>query len=174
MRPIKGSNFVSARTACSLGWGLLCALVLAPPILVSAGCHAAAVVYFLFSPVCHQLPDRSFALLGLPLAVCHRCAGIYLGLFLGSLLNHPWMHRSHAARRRWVLAATTPLVLDALLPFIGLWDNTGISRFATGLCFGIPIASLLVRGIAEWLNEAPWRRFALRDSSLSEASYEPR
>jgi uncharacterized membrane protein len=157
--------------ACA--WGVLCALILAPPVLASSGCPAAAALfYFFFSPVCHQMPERSFALLGLPLAVCHRCCGIYLGLFLGSLLKNPWMHRSPAARRGWVLAAMVPLVLDALLPYSGLWVNTSISRFATGLLFGILIASLLVRGIEEFLNEAPWQRFALGDSSLREASYE--
>jgi hypothetical protein len=82
------------------------------------------------------------------------------------------MHRSPETRRYWVLAATVPLVLDALLPYSGLWVNIGISRFATGFCFGIPVSSLLVRGIEEFFHEAPWQRFALGDSSLKEASYE--
>jgi uncharacterized membrane protein len=167
------SNFVCGRAVAACIWGLLCALILGPPVLVSAGCHtAAAVIYFFFSPVCHQMPERSFALLGVSLAVCHRCFGIYLGLLLGSLVNNPWMHRSPATRRRWILAATIPLVLDTLLPYCALWTNTGVSRFATGFCFGIPVASLLVRGIGEFLTEVPWRRFGLGDSSLKEASYE--
>ena len=118
------------------------------------------------------MPERSFALLGVSLAVCHRCCGIYLGLFLGSLMKDPWMHRSPLTRRRWVLAATVPLALDALLPYAGLWANTDLSRFITGLWFGIPTASLLVRGFEEFLNEAPWQRFALGDSSFRKASYE--
>jgi uncharacterized membrane protein len=151
----------------------VCALILAPPVFLSIGCPAAAaLVYFFFSPVCHQMPERSFAILGLPLAVCHRCFGIYLGLFVGSLMRQLWMHRTPEARRYWVLAAMVPLALDALLPYSGLWANTALSRFATGLLFGIPIASLLVRGIEEFFHEAPWPRFALGDSSLKEASYE--
>jgi hypothetical protein len=87
-------------------------------------------------------------------------------------MKNPWMHRSPAIRRGWVLAATVPLALDALLPYAGLWANTCLSRFIAGLWFGIPTASLLVRGIEELLNEAPWKRFALGDSSFRKASYE--
>jgi hypothetical protein len=87
-------------------------------------------------------------------------------------MKNPWMHRSPSTRRSWVLAATVPLALDALLPYAGLWANTGLSRFITGLWFGIPIASLVVRGIEEFLNEAPCQRFALGDSSFRKASYE--
>jgi uncharacterized membrane protein len=167
------SNLVSARSVAAGVWGALCALMLAPPVLASSGCPAAAaMIYFFFSPVCHQMPERSFALLGMPLAVCHRCCGIYLGLFLGALMKNQWMHRSPATRRGWVLAAMVPLALDALLPFAGLWANTVLSRFIAGLWFGLPTASLLVRGIEEFLNEAPWQRFSLGDSSFRKASYE--
>jgi len=110
--------------------------------------------------------------MGMPLAVCHRCCGIYLGLFLGSLMKNRWMHHSPVTRRGWVLAATIPLALDALLPYTGLWANTILSRFITGLWFGIPTASLLVRGIEEFLNEAPWQRFALGGSPFRKATYE--
>lgn len=169
------SNFVSARALVAGVWGILCGLIVAPPFLVSAGSDAAAaVIYIFFSPVCHQEPERSFALMGLALPVCHRCSGIYLGLLAGSLIPNPWIHRSTAARRRWILATAVPLVLDALLPYSGLWNNTDISRFATGLLFGIPVAALLVRGIEELHKEAPWRRFPYGDSSLTEASYERR
>jgi uncharacterized membrane protein len=173
MNHITRSNFVSARSVAAGVWCTLCAIIFAPPVFASAGSPAAAaIIYVLFSPVCHQTPERSFALLGFPLAVCHRCCGIYLGLFLGSLMKNPWMHRSPVTRRRWILAATIPLALDALLPYAGLWANTGLSRFITGLWFGIPTASLLVRGIEEFLNEAPWQRFALGSSSFRKASYE--
>jgi hypothetical protein len=87
-------------------------------------------------------------------------------------MKNPWMHRSPVTRRRWILAATIPLALDALLPYAGLWANTGFSRFMTGAWFGIPTASLLARGIEELLNEAPWQRFVLGGSSFRKASYE--
>lgn len=173
MRLFFKSNFVSARVITAGMSGVLCTLALAPPVILSAGFPlAAAAAYFFFSPVCHQMPDRSFAILGFPLAVCHRCLGIYLGLLAGSLIPIPWMHRSPATRRLWLLWAMAPIALDALLPWCGLWVNTGVSRFVTGLCFGIPAASLLVHALAEFFHEAPWQRFAFGESSLREAFYE--
>lgn len=169
------SYFLSARTIAVGMSGFLCALILAPPVLFSTGNSAtASVISFFFSPFCHQSADRSFMLLGFPLAVCQRCSGIYIGLFIGSILDSAWLHRSSALRRRWIIAATIPLALDALLPYCGLWASTDFSRFITGLCFGIFAAFLLVRGIGELLHEAPWRRFVFGDSNLRETSYEPR
>lgn len=39
---------------------------------------------YMFS--CHQQPDRSFWLLGYPIALCARCYGFYFGVILSSIL----------------------------------------------------------------------------------------
>ncbi len=39
----------------------------------------AVAVYFVGHLICHQLPARSFQLAGVPLPVCARCTGIYVG-----------------------------------------------------------------------------------------------
>jgi len=131
-------------------------MIVSAPALAARSYSAAAALYLFFSPVCHQIPSRSFMLAGHPFAVCHRCFGIYLGLFLGALpppsvycniLSYRW-------RRTWVVGATAPLLLDALLPFSGLWTNTFWSRFGTGLLFGIMASSLLACGMAELWNQA--------------------
>ncbi len=161
------ANSKRARTTLAGAWGVVCALILAAPILASHSCRAAAsVIYLYFSFICHQIPERSFALSGYTLAVCHRCTGIYLGLFLGSLVENHFIHRSPRGRRFWVLAASAPLFLDVLLPYTGLWTSTCLSRFFSGLLIGNVISSLLVRGAAEFLSEAPWRRLAVGDSHL--------
>ena len=132
--------------------GALFSLIPGAPFLSRHG-HPVlgASIYFFFSPVCHQFPHRSFFLDGLPWAVCHRCAGIYLGLFAGSLLPARWCASSLPVelRRRWALAASAPLVLDALLPYAGLWTNTPASRFATGSLFGVMLMTLLIPGATE-------------------------
>ena len=46
----------------------------------------AAGIYFLLDPACHQQPDRSFFINGLPMALCVRCTFIYLGMLIGLLL----------------------------------------------------------------------------------------
>jgi uncharacterized membrane protein len=157
----------SVRNLVAGAWGALCVLILAPPFLASHRADvAAAGIYFFFSCICHQSPERVFTIFDFPLAVCHRCCGIYLGFFLGALFRNSRLHRSAGARRKWILAAVCPLAFDALAPYCGLWTNTSWTRFATGLAFGIVASSLLVQGIAEFMAEAPWRRFAPGESPL--------
>jgi uncharacterized membrane protein len=124
----------------------------------------AAGIYFFFSCICHQMPERVFTIFDFPLAVCHRCCGIYLGFFLGAIFKNNRLHRSPGSRRKWILAAVCPLALDALAPHCGLWTNTAWTRLATGLMFGMVTSSLLVQGIAEFRTEAPWRRITACES----------
>jgi len=165
------SKLVSARFISAGVWCLLCILVISAPILASqARSIASSVLYFLFSGVCHQLPSRSFFICGFPLAVCHRCTGIYLGLFLGSLIVNRFIHRSPGERRVWALVFVTPLLLDVLLSHGGLWTGTSLTRFLTGLLFGNLLSSLFLRGIEEWMEEPPWRRLWICDLHLKGGS----
>ncbi len=101
-----------------------------------------------FQPVCHQLPERSFFLEGIPLAVCHRCTGIYLGAWVGILL-YPFLHarlrRIHAWK--WLVIGSVPAVLDWGLTFLGLWENIPLSRLLTGSLAGLTIGLLVTRSL---------------------------
>jgi uncharacterized membrane protein len=140
--------------------------------MTHCGSSAAVIVYLFFSPICHQNPERSFAVWGHPFAVCHRCSGIYLGLFLGTLIKNNFMHRSPGIRRVWVLSAMIPLLLDLLLPLAGIWTGTWLIRFLTGLIFGMTAAWLVVRGLAELLNERETYGRLLCAIRIREASHE--
>jgi uncharacterized membrane protein len=165
------SSLNSARATLALTFGIICCLTLAAPVLLAHSCRtAASVLYLSFSCICHQIPERSFIISGHPLAVCHRCFGIYIGLFLGSFIENRFIQEFPRARRVWVLAAAIPLLLDVFLSCIGLRTNTCLTRFLTGLLFGNLISPLLVRGVAEFLSEAPWRR--LRNTQLEEVFHE--
>jgi uncharacterized membrane protein len=120
----------------------------------------SAFLYLLFSPVCHQMPQRSFALQGMPWAVCHRCVGIYFGLFVASLLpSRLWISSlSTERRRKWALVATVPLLMDVIVPYMGLWTNTEKSRLMTGLIFGIMLMTFLLPGAADFLRELRLRQ----------------
>lgn len=114
------------------------ALVAAPPLLVAADSSYAALPHWLLHMVCHQNPDRSFHWLGVPLAACHRCTGLYLGFTLGVVL---WPHLRGAAawlggHPRWIAVFFAPLLVDVLI------GNTPLSRFATGIVAAFPVALL--------------------------------
>ena len=112
----------------------------------SRGWEAAPWLYAFFHPVCHQLPDRSFACFGHPLAVCHRCLGLYLGFLAGLLAwpSLPRLGRRLLDRPRWVLAFFVPLGAD-----VALGASTAGSRFATGLVAAFPVALLLLAAAAQ-------------------------
>lgn len=147
---------VASRMLFSLLCGGIGTAALAAPWLEAHGYgRASAQVYALFSSVCHQDPGRSFACFGHPLAVCHRCTGIYVALFLTSLWPFELSLLLQPPRRRrlWILAATMPLLWDAVAPLAGLWVNTQTTRFLTGLLFGWMLASLLVPAVSEFILE---------------------
>lgn len=128
--------------------GMLLLLIVLPPVLsapVRTGLMAA------FHAVCHQLPERSFSLGGVPIAVCHRCTGIYAGLFLGALL-FPLVVRFDVwlwTQARWLLTLSlVPMAIDWGGDALGLFVNTPLSQAATGLVFGAAAAYLLARGLA--------------------------
>jgi uncharacterized membrane protein len=160
MRIATRSGLFSARAYSTILWGFFCSMIVAAPILAAHTFRfTATAVYIFFSGICHQIPERCFMLSGHPLAVCHRCSGIYFGLFAGSLILIQSMHRTPQRRRNWLMAAIIPLFIDALLPCTGLWANTAASRFITGFLFGAAASQILVQGLAEFLNEFSWRRF---------------
>lgn len=142
---------VRARIILSLALGLLCAFACGAPFLWRFFPIAAALDHLFFSPLCHQIPERSFTVAGFAFAVCHRCTGIYIGLFAGSLLPESLIDHFVRSRRPWIVAASLLLLLDVLAPIAGLWPNTPATRSSTGLLFGLVVAALTARGITEFL-----------------------
>lgn len=121
---------------------------------VGQGAHAV------FASVCHQSPERSFVFSAGPLALCHRCMGLLVGLIVGFLVapfalrparglgggllsRVPRHHRSAVA----LLVASIPTGLDWALGASGLIANTPFSRTATGLILGAVAGLLIAQGL---------------------------
>lgn len=130
--------------------GGLLVLVLAvlPPFVAPPLRAALTDGFHLF---CHQLPERSFAVGGVPLALCHRCTGIVAGFLAGALLVPllgPWRVRLERAERPVLAAAVALAGADWLLGVVGVWANTPASRFGTGLLVGVAAGYLIARAAA--------------------------
>ena len=125
-----------AWSAAAASVAALFALALAPPLL---GGESGEAVRFAFSHVCHQIPERSLALAGGPVALCHRCLGVVGGLALGTLAA-PLVPRLGVLGRvragRSLALAALPMAVDWTVGALGLWANTPLSRSATGALFG--------------------------------------
>ena len=119
------------------------ALIVLPPWLIASGHSFSAMsLYRGLSGFCHQRPERSFHLLGYPLAVCSRCTGIYVG-FIAGLAIYPLfrsLNNHEIPRRFWLVVAALPMLADFSGEFMGLFSNTFFSRTATGSLFGATVA----------------------------------
>jgi len=128
------------------------AVVLAPVVI--SGAHVSRLdaalltaVYAVGGAVCHQLPARSFHLLGAQLPVCARCTGIYLGAAAAAPVTAG--ARGERRHNRLILALA---VLPSAATLVYEW-TTGVApgnwtRFAAGLPIGAAVA-WLVRAAAE-------------------------
>lgn len=100
-----------------------------------------------FRILCHGMPERSLDLFGVPMPICARCAGIYLGLLvgLGAFLLYmaagfsAWQgnEAAPAFSRIWLLIAVAPLAIDGVTQAMGLRASVNPLRIATGLLAGM-------------------------------------
>ncbi len=141
-----------------LHWGLLAlavssiaAVIMSPPFVPPAW---RVVIMTGFSAVCHQLPERTLHIDHVSIAVCHRCSGIYLGLVV-MVLCFPVV-RGLAILSSWAAALLAMslgvLAFDWLAPYLGIVENTPLSRFGTGLFFGCMAGYYLARVILSRRN----------------------
>ena len=125
------------------------ALVLAAPWLAARD-HpvAAALIYQAFSPLCHQIPSRSFELDAMPLAVCARCTGVYLGLVIGLVVYPLWRRIDTQTMPSRVLLAIgiAPLAIDGAAGVMRIYASTMSVRAVTGVVAGLVVASFILPG----------------------------
>jgi uncharacterized membrane protein len=130
----------------------LVSLVVVAPLAAASGHNGiAGAIYYAFSPLCHQRPDRSYFIAGHKLAVCSRCTGIYFGFVL-TLLAYPLarsLRTTTTPARKWLFLAALPLAIDFSLTFVGVWENTHTSRLLTGLLLGSVAVFYVMPGIAD-------------------------
>ena len=135
--------------ALLVGTSSLFVLALLPPFLPV---EMQSVVRQCFASVCHQWPSRSPQIGGVPIALCDRCSGVYLGLVGGVAATgwgrFPW--RTLGGHGRYLLlGAVVPLGLNWIGPVLGLWGNGPLSRALTGLLFGGVAASYVANRLLQ-------------------------
>ncbi len=119
-----------------------CLLITAVPLLMDRAPVLSAFLFLSFSPICHQIPERSFFILGHQLPVCARCAGIYFGGLLGSFFV-----RKKSPPPLFLVLALIPMAIDGGTQL--LWrESTNIIRLATGLVAGFAVVFYLYPGLS--------------------------
>ncbi|MFH1788553.1 MAG: DUF2085 domain-containing protein [Candidatus Altiarchaeota archaeon] len=121
---------------------VLC-LLAAPSLLASANpelVDLGAIPYLIaaLTFACHQMPERSFMVSGVPLPVCARCIGIYVGSAAGLFAPLLYPKKSVKFNSIKILVVTVmPLILDGVYQSsFAAAESPNLFRFATGLIFG--------------------------------------
>jgi uncharacterized membrane protein len=115
---------------------LLTTAAVTAPLAVPHHPWIGLALHGIFSRICEQDPARSFKIFGLPMAICVRCFGIYIGLAAGAasgplLRIHRWM-----ALRILCIALLLSLA-DAAAEVMHLHGNIALLRLLLGLAVGM-------------------------------------
>jgi hypothetical protein len=154
------------RLALFLSYGAVIwlAAVVAAPLLALSGSAAAVVaglvVYRAASVVCHQIPERSFQLATLPLAVCARCLGLYVGAGAAGVAALLDGRRSRLLRSGartlfrpgsgiWMVlvVSAAPTAATWVLEQIEVWPASNAARFVAALPLGFAAAWIVLAAL---------------------------
>jgi uncharacterized membrane protein len=94
------------------------------------------LIFRIYTPLCHQKPERSFFVCGHQVAFCHRCTALYGGIALAGMLFGLLRRRVPAAPLRLGLVLALPMLLDALTHMAD--DLLGTAIRAGGDAIGTP------------------------------------
>lgn len=140
-------------------------LILAAPFAKLNGLIAiSSPLYHFFSFICHQISDRSFHIGGEQFGVCSRCFGVYLGLVVGFVAYPLWrsVAEIEPLPKVWLFFSLVPITIDWSLTIFGIWENTLLSRFITGIILGFACATYIIPSIVEITRNLTYRK--LRDA----------
>ena len=109
--------------------------------------RGADPIYVFFARICHQDPQRSWAIAGQQLPVCIRCASIYFGFFVASIFTTLPNYKT-------LQIAVLATLIEVLIEYTGIlgifspWLRSG-----TGLVLGASVAPFVITGFDQMLRK---------------------
>jgi uncharacterized membrane protein len=118
--------------------GLYVGLPVMAPVLDWLGLSGLAeMIYSVYSYLCHQLPQRSFFVVGHQVAICQRDVSIYGSIFIAGLA-YAVTGRRWRPLPWWGLALTIlPTLTDGSVQLFGSYESTWYVRVLTGALVGV-------------------------------------
>jgi uncharacterized membrane protein len=87
-----------------------------------------------YSPVCHQIPEKSFNTGSGIFLVCARCSGIYIGALAASLIS---IIRSF--NMKYIFILFIPILADVFSVNAGIYNYSKTTAFITGSLAGLAL-----------------------------------
>ncbi len=160
-RAMDARDLAGGRAAVRLGAAgavVFLAGAVLPAAMDAAGLPGGAALRAAYHPLCHQIPSRSLAWAGHPVAICARCAGLYLG---GALALALAALTAAAARvppgLRWLALAVAPTTLDATAGLVVGAGLPNVPRLLIALPAGFAAGLYLAAGLAD-LGGSRWTK----------------
>jgi uncharacterized membrane protein len=106
----------------------------------------AGWLYQLYDPVCHQLPERSWDIAGMPLPTCIRCTVFY---FCGLLITFYYFVKKTIILFpvKFYILLMLPTAFDFILEMTGLYNDTPLIRTVTAILLAYALFHCLIRSL---------------------------
>jgi uncharacterized membrane protein len=114
---------------------------IAPALLALGLTGPADAIYYIYSYLCHQRPDRSWYLFGEKMAYCQRDAVIYPVMFLAGIA-YSFRRSIRPLSLLWFLVLIAPVAVDGTTQALMLRESTPELRAITGALFGAAVVWL--------------------------------
>jgi uncharacterized membrane protein len=157
VRTLAPSDARRALTMSAAAWALalpVASFAAASPVTASWPHAFASAIFAIGSFVCHQRPERSFALWGVQLPVCARCTGIYSGAALVAFLyagsRESAAHRILSPFGLLVVAASPTAVTLAYEWLTGVTPSNAVRAMA-----GLPLGAAVLVVLLDELGRKP-------------------
>jgi len=141
-------------------------LPMAAPLLMASGQSGLGqLLYKVYAPLCHQLPERSFflfgqqtayslrelerllgpdvplryigdSIIGYKMTVCQRDFATYVAMWLAGMAFVPLRKRLRPLSIKVFALLCLPIAVDGFAQLLGLWDSTPWRRVVSGALFG--------------------------------------
>ena len=112
----------------------------------------APTMTHVFHSVCHQLPERSLIVGGVPMIVCSRCAGLYAGVVIGALTPMPMPLFERLRTTLFIVLGVA--VTEVLLQDLHVLVLSHGRRLATGFALGWVAAAATSRALSATASPA--------------------
>jgi uncharacterized membrane protein len=111
--------------------------ILAPILMAIGAADLSAAIFQAYALTCHQMPSRSFFILGYQMAYCERNTAIYLAMAGAGLAYTRLRPRGLGPLPwRWYLLLILPMAVDGFTQLFGWRESTWLLRVVTGSLFG--------------------------------------
>ncbi|NOX90584.1 MAG: DUF2085 domain-containing protein [Calditrichaeota bacterium] len=122
-------------------------LNLAAPVLAASSWrifqYFGAGIYFLFDPLCHQIPQRSIFINQIPMALCVRCTFLYFGGLVGIIVL--LFKRDINIPSAVLVTLAIFVVAEISSEKIGLYTNWAVLRGVSGFLSGLILTLFLAQ-----------------------------